>query len=454
MKHRPIINEQNLWRSFFVFLLPLIATNTLQSVSGTINTIFVGQLIGVNAVAAVAVFFPILFCLMAFMIGLSAGATVLVGQAWGAQNKEKVQQVMGATLFLTLVLGVFIAIIGVYFAPQILTLLDTAPSITYLALPYIRSMLFGSPLIFIYIIYTSLLRGVGDSITPLLALSMTTIVGLTITPILILGTFGLPQLGILSPAIASITGNIAVLTFLAIYLNKKKHALRPNLALLKQIRYSPQLTRKILKLGIPTGIQMITTSLAGLVVVGLVNTYGAHATAAYGAVNQVINFIQFPALSIAVASSIFASQAIGANKPELLNQVTKTALSMNVLITGSLVVLAYLFSRPLIQLFITDLSVVALGQQLLFTILWAMLFFGASAIFSSVMRATGAVNIPMLINISTIMGIEVPCAYLFSHHWGLNGIWIAYALSFICLCCFQASYYHFFWKNQKIQKLI
>lgn len=90
-KNRPMVNQHNLWKTFFIFLMPLIATNILQNLSGTINTIFVGQMMGVNTIAAVAVFFPILFFLMAFVIGLSAGATVLVGQAWGAQNIEKVR---------------------------------------------------------------------------------------------------------------------------------------------------------------------------------------------------------------------------------------------------------------------------------------------------------------------------------------------------------------------------
>jgi len=96
--HQTTIQQQKLWKTFLVFLLPLIATNILQNLSGTINTIFVGQMMGVEAIAAVSVFFPILFCLMAFVIGLSAGATVLVGQAWGAQNIQKVRCVVGSTL--------------------------------------------------------------------------------------------------------------------------------------------------------------------------------------------------------------------------------------------------------------------------------------------------------------------------------------------------------------------
>ena len=453
-KNQPMVNQHNLWKTFFIFLMPLIATNILQNLSGTINTIFVGQMMGVNAIAAVAVFFPILFFLMAFVIGLSAGATVLVGQAWGAQNIEKVRCVVGSTLFMTLIGGSIIALLGVVFAKHILLALGTDPDVMHLSLPYVQWMLAGSPLLFIYIIYTSILRGVGDSTTPLIVSGMTILIGLLITPVLIAGYFGFPKMGIIAPAIATIVGYFAVLVFLFVYLNKKDHPLKPNRLLLSHIRHHPELSKIVLRLGIPTGIQMVTTSVAGLVIVGLVNHYGSNATAAYGAVNQVLNYIQFPALSISIAASIFAAQAIGAGKSDLLAKVTRTALAMNILVTGSLVTLAYLFSKYLMALFITDPNVVALGQQLLFIVLWSILFFGASSIFASIMRASGTVTVPMIINIFAIIAIEVPCAYLFSQWWGLQGIWYAYALAFVCLCILQGLYYQLVWKRKTIQALI
>ena len=189
-------------------------------------------------------------------------------------------------------------------------------------------------------------------------------------------------------------------------------------------------------------------------IVGLVNRHGADATAAYGAVNQVLNYIQFPALSIAIAASIFAAQAIGAGKSELLNKVKRTALGMNIMITGTLVALGYLFSKYLMALFITDPNVVMLGQELLFIVLWSILFFGASAIFASIMRASGTVTVPMMINIFAILLIEVPYAYLFSEWWGLKGIWYAYALAFVSLCVLQGLYYQFVWKKKAIKALL
>ncbi|MCL6234536.1 MATE family efflux transporter [Acinetobacter sp. ANC 5579] len=453
-KQQSLVTQQNLWKTFLVFLVPLIATNILQNLSGTINTVFVGQMLGVHAIAAVAVFFPILFCLMAFVIGLSAGATVLVGQAWGAQNLETVRTVVGSTLFMTLIGGSIIAFLGVIFAKPILLALGTAPDVMHLSLPYVQWMLAGSPLLFIYIIYTSILRGVGDSTTPLIASGMTIGSGLIITPVLIAGKFGFPSLGIIAPAIASHIGFLIALVFLYFYLKKKDHPLKLDFELIRHIRHQHDLSKIILKLGIPTGIQMVTTSVAGLVIVGLVNRHGADATAAYGAVNQVLNYIQFPALSIAIAASIFAAQAIGSGHSELINRVKRTAIGMNFIITGILVALGYLFSKHLMALFITDPEVVVLGQELLFIVLWSILFFGASAIFASIMRASGTVTVPMIINIMAIICIEVPCAYLFSEWWGLKGIWYAYALAFVSLCILQGLYYQLVWRRKAIKVLL
>ena len=451
---QPLIMQGTLWKRFLIFLVPLIATNILQNLSGTINTIFVGQMMGVNAVAAVSVFFPILFFLLAFIIGISAGTTVLVGQAWGAQDLEKVRTIIGSTLFMTLIGGSIIAILGLIFAGHLLVLLGTDPNVMHLSLPYAKWMLIGSPILFVYIIYTSILRGVGDSITPLIALSLTSLIGLVVTPVLLKGYFGFPALGIISPAITTMLGYSIVLIFLAFYLRHKNHPLKMDRQLITHIRYDAHLCKLILKLGVPTGIQMVTTSVAGLVIIGLINHYGAHATAAYGAVNQVMNYIQFPAMSISIAASIFAAQAIGAGKADLLAQVTRISLIMNLVFTGGLITLAYLFSKYLMALFITDPTVIELGQQLLFIVLWSVLFFGASAIFASIMRASGTVTVPMLINILTIVLIEIPCAYWFSALWGLTGIWMAYAVSFVSLCLLQASYYQFFWKKRKINTLI
>ena len=325
-----------LWQRFLVFLVPLMAANILQSLSGTINNIYIGQMIGVDALAAVSVFFPIMIFLISFIIGLSSGATILIGQAWGARNVDKVKEVAGTTLTATFLMGLVVALIGIFFTDDIMKVLGAPANI--LARPPLmaRVLLIGMPGLFIFLMVTSVLRGVGDTVTPLLSLIMSLAVGLVVTPALIQGWFGLPQIGIMAAAAATIAGFTLVLIFLFFYMRARKHPIAPDAVLARYLRIDPQLFLLVLKLGIPAGVQMVVSSISAIVVVGLVNGYGSDATAAYGAINQVLSYVQFPAMSIAIATSIFGAQAIGAGQASQLGAITRTGLLMNLCLTGGL----------------------------------------------------------------------------------------------------------------------
>lgn len=445
-----------LWQRFAFFLLPLMASNILQALSGTVNSIYVGQMIGVEALAATATFFPIMFFLMSFIIGLSAGSTILIGQAWGAKNIDKVKQVTGTTLAATIVLGIFVAVVGGIWTEQILTVLGAPENILGMSVGYARIVLIGMPGFFLFLVVTSVLRGVGDTITPLMSLILSMVVSLLVTPALIQGWFGLPQLGVNAAAWAMISGFLTVLIFLFVYMRLRNMPLAPDGVLLgAMIRPDFKLLGLILKLGVPAGLQMVISSIAGIVVVGLVNRFGSDATAAYGALGQVMSYVQFPAMSIGIAASIFAAQAIGARKSEQLGAITRTALMLNLIITGGLIVLAYLFSQHVVALFITDPSVIELTETLLHVVLWSLLCFGWSVIFSGIMRASGTVYAPMILSLACILLIELPGAvWLSQTSLGLTGIWVAYAASFTSMMVLQAAWYQFVWKKKKIVALV
>jgi putative MATE family efflux protein len=444
-----------LWQRFSLFLIPLMASNILQALSGTFNSIFIGQMIGVEALAALATFFPILFFLISFIIGLSAGSTILIGQAWGAKNIERVKAITGTSISAAFVLGLVVALVGGIWIEDIMALLGAPDNIRDMAVGYGRIMFIGMPGFFIFLVVTSVLRGVGDTVTPLFSLILSMIVGVILTPALIEGWWGLPQLGVNSAAWAFIAGFVVVLVFLFFYMRARNLPLAPDMAMLLSLKPDFKLLGLVLKLGIPAGMQMVVASIAGIVVIGLVNRFGSNATAAYGALNQVLNYVQFPAMSIGIATSIFGAQAIGARRQEQLGEITRTALLMNLVITGTLIVLAYLFSQHLVGLFITDSEVVDLTEYLLHIVLWAILPFGWGVVFSGMMRASGMVYAPMLLALAAILLIELPGAiWLSQTSLGLAGIWIAYAASFTGMFLMQAAWYHFVWKRKKIVALI
>ena len=250
----PATAPKPLWRTFLVFLAPMMAANVLQSLSGTINNVFLGHMIGVEALAAATVFFPVLFFFIAFVMGLGTAASILIGQSYGKGDHDRVRAIAGATLALSLVFGVVIAIFGGIYASELMIALQTPPDIVVEATKYARIMMITMPAFFAFLLATSILRGVGDAITPLWTLAFLTFVGLIVTPAFIAGWFGLPKLGVAAAAVASLVSLVAALAWLCWYLLHNKHPLAPTPALLSRIRLDPKVLGLVLRLGVPTGV--------------------------------------------------------------------------------------------------------------------------------------------------------------------------------------------------------
>lgn len=442
-----------LWKSYLAFLAPMILSNILQAISGTANNIYLGQMLGVSAMASVSAFFPVLFFLISFMIGLGSGAAVLIGQAWGAKERDRVKAIAGTTLMMGLSAGLLVAVFGGSFAEIMLRGLGTPADILPGATAYSRVMLLAAPVVFVFLLTTSMLRGVGDTTTPLLTLLIAIGVSLLVTPALIQGWLGLPRMGVASGAYAAAVSYLVALSWLAWYLRRKKHVLAPNAAFVKYLTINRALLQKVLRIGLPTVLSMITVSVAEIAVLFLVNRYGSQATAAYGAVNQIVSYVQFPAISIAITASILGAQAIGAGRSHTLGKIARTGIALNLMLTGSLVLLGYLFSRSILGLFITDAAVVDLAQTLLHIMLWSSVVMGMSMVLSGLMRASGVVLVPTAISMLAIAGIEIPVAWVLSSYYGLNGIWAAYPVAFLAMLAMQTSYYRLVWRKQPIRRL-
>ena len=444
----------SLWRVYLMFLGPMILSNILQGLSGTLNGIFIGQMLGTHALASVAGMFPIVFFFISLVIGLGAGASVLVGQAWGAREPGKVRAITGAALALGALIGLVAAVLGSLFAREAMVALGTPADVLEDALRFARVMMLMMPVLLVFILFTQLLRGVSDTISPLLALLMSTTVGLVLTPAFIQGWLGLPRLGILSAAVASLLSTMAAMVFLAVRLRRLGHVMAPDRKLLAAFRLDRTILAKVLKIGLPTGVQMVIISLSELVILALVNQHGSQATAAYGAVTQVVNYVQFPALSIAITASILAAQAIGSGATERLDAILKTGLWLNVAITGSFVLLGYALSHALLGLFLTDTAVLRQGEHLLHIMLWSLLLFGFQAVVGGIMRASGDVLVPTAITIFCILVVQMGVAWALNRRLGLEGIWIGFPVAYLAMLVLQTTYFRGIWRHKPIRRLV
>ncbi|WP_144610869.1 MATE family efflux transporter [Bacillus cereus] len=445
-----------IWKSMSMFLVPLLLSNVLQSIGQLFGMVVVGRWLGVNDLAAISAFFPLFFLLVSFVIGIGSGSSILIGQAFGAKNEDRLKAIVGTTLTFTFIIGVVLAIIGSIFAMDIMRLMGTPENIIDISVHYARILFISMPVLFLYFAYTTFMRGTGDSKTPFYFLIVSTALNMILLPILIFGWLGAPKLDVYGAAYASVISTVITFIVMLVYLKKKNHPLQLDSTVRKYLRMDGELLKLLLRLGIPASINMILVSLSEIAVIAFVNRYGSDATAAYGVVNQVASYVQMPAVSLGITVSIFAAQSIGANQFDRLQKVVKAGIIMNYVIGGVLISLIYLFSRDILSLFLTSPTTIEIAHSLVMITLWSYLIFGHAQIISATMRASGTVLWPTVIGVVSIWLVEVPVAYYLSYHTslGIEGIWIGYPAAFIVSLILQYAYYKLSWQKKRITRLV
>ncbi|UOB80641.1 MATE family efflux transporter [Bacillus sp. ZJS3] len=445
-----------IWKSMSMFLVPLLLSNVLQSVGQLFGMVVVGRWLGVNDLAAISAFFPLFFLLVSFVIGIGSGSSILIGQAFGAKNEDRLKAIVGTTLTFTFIIGVVLAIIGSIYAMDIMRLMGTPENIIEISVHYARILFISMPVLFLYFAYTTFMRGTGDSKTPFYFLIVSTALNMMLLPILIFGWLGAPKLDVYGAAYASVISTVITFIVMLVYLKKKNHPLQLDSTVRKYLRMDWDLLKLLLRLGIPASINMILVSLSEIAVIAFVNRYGSDATAAYGVVNQVASYVQMPAVSLGITVSIFAAQSIGANQFDRLQKVVKAGIIMNYVIGGVLISLIYLFSRDILSLFLTSQTTIEIAHSLVMITLWSYLIFGHAQIISATMRASGTVLWPTVIGVVSIWLVEVPVAYYLSYHTslGIEGIWIGYPAAFIVSLILQYAYYKLSWQKKRITRLV
>ncbi|MGH0554964.1 MATE family efflux transporter [Bacillus pretiosus] len=454
--HKLESESKPIWKSMSMFLVPLLLSNVLQSIGQLFGMVVVGRWLGVNDLAAISAFFPLFFLLVSFVIGIGSGSSILIGQAFGAKNEDRLKAIVGTTLTFTFIIGVVLAIIGSIFAMDIMRLMGTPENIIDISVHYARILFISMPVLFLYFAYTTFMRGTGDSKTPFYFLIVSTALNMILLPILIFGWLGAPKLDVYGAAYASVISTVITFIVMLVYLKKKNHPLQLDSTVRKYLRMDRELLKLLLRLGIPASINMILVSLSEIAVIAFVNRYGSDATAAYGVVNQVASYVQMPAVSLGITVSIFAAQSIGANQFDRLQKVVKAGIIMNYVIGGVLISLIYLFSRDILSLFLMSQTTIEIAHSLVMITLWSYLIFGHAQIISATMRASGTVLWPTVIGVVSIWLVEVPVAYYLSYHTslGIEGIWIGYPAAFIVSLILQYAYYKLSWQKKRITRLV
>ena len=439
-------------RTLILFALPTLASNILQSLNGSINSIWVGRFLGEGALAATANANVIMFLAFAAIFGFGMASTVLIGQAAGRRDMDVARRAFGSALGFTTGVALITGIVGWFATPAILHALATPDSAFVLARDYLRVSFIAIPASMISVMVAMGLRGVGDSVTPLKFMILSVVLDIILNPLLILGLGPFPRLGIAGSALSTaIAGTVSLIAMIA-YIYIKDLSLRLRGHELAYLRPRPQDLRFILKKGLPMGAQMLIISAAGLVMVGLINREGLITSAAYGATMQLWGYIQMPALAISAGVSAMVAQNSGAGLWKKVGRITAAGIGINLVMTGALIAILLLFDRPALGLFLgSDSPAVEVARHIQYLASWSFLMFGVTMVLFGAMRANGVVIAPLIILAFTLYPVRLGVYSLFYPLIGADAIWISFPISMGVSMLLAGAVYRFgSWKNQHI----
>lgn len=426
-------------KHLIMFSLPMLLGNVLQTGYSVVNTIWVGNKVGPDAVGATAVSFPIVFILIALASGATLATTILVSQFYGAKNYDMVEKVVNNSFSIALIGGLILTITGILAADSLLRLMDTPPEIFPIASSYLKISLAGFVLMFLTFLITSILRGIGDTVTPLIFMAIGLGINAILDPLLIIGIKPFPRLGLDGAAYASLIAQAIGLSLAMIYLSRKNHFVAIKL---KNLKLDKQLTLLIFKLGLPSMVQQSLISIGAFVVTGFVNTFGNAATAAFGSAQRIENIAFLPAMSLGMAASALTGQNLGAGKPERVKEIFKSGIIMTSIITIFLSACIVSFPRLLLSMFVHDAAVLEIGVHYLRIVASAYLFFAIMFISNGIINGSGHTITTMVFSIITLCLVRIPLSALLSHTaLKTDGIWIALDCSFTVVMVISLIYY-------------
>jgi len=438
------LTEGSIPRALLLFSLPILMGNLLQSVNGSVNSIWVGKFLGEAALAATGNANVVMFLLFGVLFGFSMASTIMVAQCIGAKNIVEAKRVVGTAAVFFLGLSMLMSIAGFALAGQLMRWLGTPTDALPLALAYMRIIFLALPFMGGLFFVMAVLRGAGDSRTPFIYLALAVALDIGLNPLFIFGWGAVPRLGIAGSALATLVAQGVSFTALVLHLYRVHHFLCIRRGELRLFMVDWSLVRLLVTKGVPMGLQMFVVSSSMIALVSLVNRFGSEETAGFSAALQLWNYVQMPALAIGAAVSSMAAQNVGAGRWDRVNRVAATGVTFNLVSGGVLVGVIYSLDRAALGLFLPAHGMaLELAVHLNAIVLWSFVLFGMSLVLYGVVRATGAVVPPLIMLALALWGIRVPFAYALVDHWQADAIWWSFPVASIVSVTMASLYYQF-----------
>lgn len=419
-------------KTLLLFSVPMLISNVLQTLNGSVNAVWVGRLLGESALAATANANMVMFLLFAAVFGFGMATTVRVGQHFGARNIDAARRTFAAGVGFCVLLAFGVGVAGWFLSGPLLSLLATPAASRAEALAYLRVVFVTMPFGTLSMMVSMGLRGAGDSKTPLHAMILTVCIDILLNPVLILGWGPFPRLGIAGSAASTGFANLAGCIWMIAAMYRKDLPLRLKGAELGYLAPRAGEMAYVVMKGLPMGGQMLLVSSAQLVMIGLVNREGIDTTAAYGASLQLWNYLQMPAFAISSAVSAMIAQSIGAGDHGRVGQVTRVGMLANLAMTGVLAGMIVLADRPLLSLFLGGASpALPIAEHIQLITTWSYVIMGAMMIMSGTMRAYGVVVMPTVIMMISLYPVRLGFYFLSHPVLGGEALWWSQPVSSI-----------------------
>lgn len=428
------------------FATPMLIGNVFQQLYNVTDSIIVGRFLGKEALAAVGASFPLIFMLISFVIGIASGSTVVIAQYFGAKDYTKVRRSIDTMYIFMFFASITIAIIGIVFSGPIFRLIKLPEEIVPQASLYMSVYLSGMVFFFGFNGTSAILRGLGDSKTPLYFLIISTLANIVFDLLFVVAF----KWGIAGAALATVLSQAGAFVTLIIYLNRTHELIRLTW---RKPEWDKRIFMSSIRIGVPTGFQQTFVSLGMLALLRIVNDYGTNTIAAYSVAVRIDSLASLPAMNFGQALSTYTGQNIGANKIKRVRQGLVATLNMSTLVAVVTSILIMLFREPLMGMFTTDASVIAIGARYLLIVGGFYIMFSSMFVIGGIMRGAGDTLIPMFITLFALWIIRIPIAWFLSQKIGVDGIWWAIPIAWFFGMTFSYLYYRTGkWKSKSVVK--
>ncbi|MFP7494394.1 MATE family efflux transporter [Terribacillus saccharophilus] len=419
-------------KQLITFAGPIMLTNLLQVSYQFIDSLWVGNLLGANALGAVTVSSTILLTVLAFIIGINNTTLTVLSQQRGRGDTQGLKDYLNAFVVVLGLLSIFVGIFGLLFSRQIVVMLHTPADMVEQAKVYLQINFVGILFLMGYNFIGTVLRALGDSKTPLKFVLIAVILNTILVPVFISG-FGW---GIQGAAYATVLSQaISFLLGLGYMLRNKLAPLSvPYLPTKEQVLL-------ILKLGIPSGLQMMVIYAGVTAIMSVVNSFGGAVVAGFGASQRIDSLITLPAMALGTAVNSMAGQNIGIGRWDRVKEIAKYGALYNLAIMLIIAVLVFLLAEPLTSLFIGEKGAVSFGTDYLKIIAFFYPFIGLNFILNGIVRSSGAMYQVLVLNVLSFWLLRYPLTSICSHFLGEHGIPLGMGISFILSSIFSFSYY-------------